>query len=97
MEWKLPEDKEKLFETIRKGLKNAGVYCRIVLNDNPPTPLWAVLVTATVFINQEHYTVQRQTPWYPEGKSIDAEQILKDIDSLSSVVATALGHKVFKV
>lgn len=96
MNWNLPEDQEKLFWPIISGLKNAKVSCKFITNRDDDPTLWAIMATVSARINGVDYTVKRQTPFYPEGKRVDSKTVLRDINSLSSTVAMALGYKVFK-
>ena len=78
---------------IRDLLKHLNLSVSIIMD--PPATVWAVEVHARTTIEGASYGVLKQTPWFPEDKRFTDDEWKIEIDSLASVIAVAMGHRVF--
>ena len=78
---------------IRDLLKHLNLSVSIIMS--PEHFTWAVEVRASAVVEGASYSVLRQTPWWDDHKKFTAEEWKIEMGSLASVIAVAMGHRVF--
>jgi hypothetical protein len=82
---------------IRDLLQHLNLTVMIIHTHDPESeaPLWAVEVHARTTVEGASYGTLRQSLWFPEDKIFVDDEWWCEMTSLASVIAVAMGHRVF--